>query len=78
MTGARCAENIILTDHFDSANQVTIDDDVSEEEREKFHCSQCTKSYLHKSHLLRHMKKHHDTFSCDICSQSFFKLAQLK
>ena len=51
---------------------------VSEEEREMFHCSQCTKSFTNQSNLLRHMKKDHDTFSCDICSQLFSKWAQLK
>ena len=59
-------------------SKVNLDDDVSEEDGKKFNCNQCTKSDFHKSDLLRHMKKYHDTVFCDSCSQSFSKLPQLK
>ena len=49
-------------------SKLNLDDDVSEEDGKKFNCNQCTKSDFHKSDLLRHMKKDHDTFSCDSCS----------
>ena len=37
--------------------KVKIDEDISQKNSKKFNCNQCKKSYFHKSHLLRHMKK---------------------
>ena len=62
------AENIVK----DSSDEVNLSDG-----RKNFSCNQCKKSYFHKSHLQRHMKRDHDSFSCEVCNQSFSKLRLL-
>ena len=39
---------------------------LKEGDGKSFTCNQCTKSYFHKSDLLRHMNSDHDSFSCQV------------
>ena len=76
-----CMEHIgtQLKRHIKSAHEIKIDQDISEKDsKNKFNCNQCANSYFHKSDLLRHMKKNHESFCCENCEQSFSKLPDLR